>query len=218
MSLRAKSVLGAKNEEKNPELKKLDFWVIIAKGLAPNEQKCIHASSAENIIEIDESPIQWTAIRYIYFVLLLRASSIIVKIEHAKALPPVATLFISIIFRRLRCRQGPLQHKGPENQITSIYKMIQIGDSIGNKRSFETRCYQLNWMKKVQGAQESALSICKECPKCYQRSAVYEDNLEGLMGQYLSNCAPSPPLTQKMDNKLMLSMLKLMLVRGGVGV
>lgn len=58
VSLRARSVLGAKNEEKNPELKKLDFWVIIAKGLAPNEQKCIHASSAENIIEIDESPIQ----------------------------------------------------------------------------------------------------------------------------------------------------------------
>ena len=169
MSLRARSVLGAKNEEKNPEQKKLNFWVTIAKGLAPNEQKCIHASSAENIIEIDESQIQWTAIRYIYFVLLLRASSIIVKIEHAKALRPVATLFISIIFRRLRCRQGPLQHKGPENQIfrksarnswrASIYKMIQ--------------------------------------------------QLRPL---------PSPPLTQKMDNKLMLSMLKLMLVRGGVGV
>lgn len=214
--------------KKNPEQKKLNFWVTIAKGLAPNEQKCIHASSAENIIEIDESQIQWTAIRYIYFVLLLRASSIIVKIEHAKALRPVATLFISIIFRRLRCRQGPLQHKGPENQIfrksarnswrASIYKMIQIGDSIGNKRSYETRCYQLNWMKKVQGAQQSALSICNECAKCYQRSAVYEDNLEGLMGQYLSNCASSPPLTQKMDNKFMLSMLKLMLVRGGVGV
>ena len=42
--------------KKNPELKKLEFWVIIAKGLAPNEQKCIHASRAENIIEIDESP------------------------------------------------------------------------------------------------------------------------------------------------------------------
>lgn len=41
--------------------------------------------------------------------------------------------------------------------------------------------------------------ICKECAKCYQRSAVYEDNLEGLMGQYLSNCAPSPPLTQKIN-------------------
>ena len=40
--------------------------------------------------------------------------------------------------------------------------------------------------------------ICKECAKCYQRSAVYENNLEGLMGQYLSK--------------------KLMLVRGGVGV
>ena len=156
--------------KKNPELKKLDFWVIIAKGLAPYEQKCIHASRAE-WTSLKLTNHRWTAIRYIYFVLLLRASSIIVKIEHAKALRPVATLFISIIFRRLRCRQGPLQHKGPENQIfrksarnswrASIYKMIQIGDSIGNKRSFETRCYQLNWIKKVQDAQESALSISK---------------------------------------------------------
>lgn len=42
-----------KMRKKNPELKKLDFWVIIAKGLAPYEQKCIHASRAEIIIEID---------------------------------------------------------------------------------------------------------------------------------------------------------------------
>lgn len=122
-----------------------------------------------NIIEIDESPMNCHPLYLLCFV--ITRASIIVKIEHAKALRPVATLFISIIFRRLRCRQGPLQHKGPENQIfkksarnswrASIYKMIQIGDSIGNKRSFETRCYQLNWIKKVQDAQESALSISK---------------------------------------------------------
>ena len=104
-----------KMRKKNPELKKLDFWVIIAKGLAPNEQKCIHASSAENIMEIDESPMNCHPLYLLCFV--ITRASIIVKIEHAKALRPVATLFISIIFRRLRCRQGPLHHKGPENQI-----------------------------------------------------------------------------------------------------
>lgn len=152
--------------KKNPELKKLDFWVIIAKGLAPYEQKCNHASRAENIIEIDESPMNCHPLYLLCFV--ITRASIVVKIEHAKAFRPVATLFISIILRRLRCRQGPLQHwqrsrksifrKSARNSWrASIYKMIQIGDSIGNKRSFETRCYQLNWMKKVQGAQESAL-------------------------------------------------------------
>lgn len=72
--------------------------------------------------------------------------------------------------------------------------------------------------KKGSRCPRKCSKYIKECAKCYQRSAVYEDNLEGLMGQYLSNWAPSPPLTQKMDNKLMLSILKLMLVRGGVGV
>lgn len=68
-----------------------------------------------NIIEIDESPMNCHPLYLLCFV--ITRASIIVKIEHAKALRPVATLFISIIFRRLRCRQGPLQHKGPENQI-----------------------------------------------------------------------------------------------------